>query len=275
MNSPTMQIQGRLDELNASIERHDADGELLEQLVEDTATTIPSWELRRCWSFKAWPARADFDLPAEEDGIDLVAEKTDGDLVPIECKARSSGNVKQLLNHLKGTTPCLESLRLRTLDAPSVIELVGLAAAWRVLVKPAEAFLKEYFGTLGKKAAEATSETTRTLWKKNDRTPLVDIATALRSAADQVGGEVQMGITFEIPGTRREAEMWIKHREPREIARMLAIFLVHMDKIENKVRAVIERGGEVGGFIIEPREDGVTIRWLNGTESKAYEERIS
>ena len=88
-----MQIHRRLDELNASIERHDADGELLEQLVEDAATTIPSWELRRCWSFAAWPARSDFALPPDEDGIDLVAEKTDGDLVAIQCKARSSGNV--------------------------------------------------------------------------------------------------------------------------------------------------------------------------------------
>ena len=89
----TMDIQGRLDELNASIERHDSDGDLLEQLVEDAATSIPSWELRRCWSYAAWPARADHDLPPHEDGIDLVAEKTDGDLVAIQCKARSSGNV--------------------------------------------------------------------------------------------------------------------------------------------------------------------------------------
>ena len=93
MNPPTMQIHGRLDELKASIERHDADGKQLEQLVEDAATRISSWELRRCWSFDAWPARADFDLPADEDGIDLVAEKTDGDLVAIQCKARSTGSV--------------------------------------------------------------------------------------------------------------------------------------------------------------------------------------
>ena len=41
----------------------------------------------------AWPRRAGFDLPSHDDGIDLVAEKTDGDLVAIQCKARSSGNV--------------------------------------------------------------------------------------------------------------------------------------------------------------------------------------
>lgn len=93
MNPGIMQIQDRLDELNASIDRQDADGELLEQLVEDAAPSIPSWELRRCWHYTAWPARADFDLPPREDGIDLVAEKTDGDLVAIQCKARSTGNV--------------------------------------------------------------------------------------------------------------------------------------------------------------------------------------
>ena len=69
-----------------------SDGDLLEQLVEDAATSI-RWELRRCWSYKAWPARADHNLPPHEDGIDLVAEKTDGDLVAIQCKARSNGNV--------------------------------------------------------------------------------------------------------------------------------------------------------------------------------------
>ena len=89
----TMQIQARLDQLNASIDSQDADGELLEQLVEDAATSIPSWELRRCWRFAAWPGRPDFDLPSHDDGIDLVAEKTDGDLVAIQCKARSSGSV--------------------------------------------------------------------------------------------------------------------------------------------------------------------------------------
>ena len=89
----TMQIQARLDELNASIDRQDADGKLLEQLVEDAATSIPSWELSRCWRYAAWPGRAGFELPSHDDGIDLVAEKTDGDLVAIQCKARSSGSV--------------------------------------------------------------------------------------------------------------------------------------------------------------------------------------
>ena len=82
-----------LDELNASIDRQEADGKLLEQLVEDAATSIPSWELRRCWRYAAWPRRTDFELPLQDDGIDLVAEKTDGDLVAIQCKARSSGSV--------------------------------------------------------------------------------------------------------------------------------------------------------------------------------------
>lgn len=88
-----MQIQAALDELNASIERQDADGDLLEELVENAAPIIPAWELRRCWRYVAWPRRADLDLPSRDTGIDLVAEKTDGDLVAIQCKARSDGSV--------------------------------------------------------------------------------------------------------------------------------------------------------------------------------------
>ena len=88
-----MHIQARLDDLNASIARQQADGPLLEQLVEDAATKIPSWELRSCWSFRAWPDRERFNFRPHEDGIDLVAEKTDGDLVALQCKARSSGKV--------------------------------------------------------------------------------------------------------------------------------------------------------------------------------------
>ena len=83
-----MRIQARLDELNASIDRQGADGTLLEQLVEDAATSIPSWEVRRCWRYAAWPDRAAYNLLLHEDGIDLVAE-----IVAIQCKARSTGSV--------------------------------------------------------------------------------------------------------------------------------------------------------------------------------------
>jgi len=88
-----MQIQARLDELTASIDRQEADGDLLEELVEDAGPRIPSWELSRCWPYGAWPDRERFDLRPQDDGIDLVGEKTDGDLVAIQCKARSSGNI--------------------------------------------------------------------------------------------------------------------------------------------------------------------------------------
>ena len=88
-----MQIQARLDELTASMDRQEADGDLLEELVEDAGPRIPSWELRHCWAYGAWPDRERFDEDPHDDGIDLVAEKTDGDLVAIQCKARSSGNV--------------------------------------------------------------------------------------------------------------------------------------------------------------------------------------
>ena len=44
------------------------------------------------------------------------------------------------------------SLRQRSIDPPSVIQLLGEAAAWLPLVVAATAFAKSFFGTLGKKS---------------------------------------------------------------------------------------------------------------------------
>ena len=43
----------------------------------------------------------------------------------------------------------------QSIDPPSTIQLLGAVAAWQILVKPAAAFIKAFFSTLGKKSAEA------------------------------------------------------------------------------------------------------------------------
>lgn len=76
------------------------------------------------------------------------------------------------------------SLRQRSIDPPSVIQLLGEAAAWLPLVVAATAFAKSFFGTLGKKAADAAWESAAA-WKENkDLEPLVDVVTALIAAAE-------------------------------------------------------------------------------------------
>ncbi len=42
-----------------------------------------------------------------------------------------------------------------SIDPPSIIQLLGTAAAWQILVRPAAAFTKSFFGALGKRAADA------------------------------------------------------------------------------------------------------------------------
>ena len=59
------------------------------------------------------------------------------------------------------------SLRQRSIDPPSVIQLLGEAAAWLPLVVAATAFAKSFFGTLGKKAADAAWESAAA-WKENE-----------------------------------------------------------------------------------------------------------
>ena len=83
-----------------------------------------------------------------------------------------------LSRHLQVSKPV--SVRQRSIDPPSFIQLLGAAAAWQILVKPAAAFAKGFFSTLGKKTAEAAwdgaaewkkSEDLKTIW--NDRLAIV------------------------------------------------------------------------------------------------------
>ncbi len=64
--------------LKQSISDHQADGQLLEDLVFEHAADFPTWEVSRCWRWADWPGRVDHGLPLGDDGIDLVAETTAG-----------------------------------------------------------------------------------------------------------------------------------------------------------------------------------------------------
>ena len=71
-------------------------------------------------------------------------------------------------------------------------------------------------------------------------------------------------ITLEIPDTKSKVVMdsKISNMEPYESARNLGSLLVHIEEIENKVRAITKNDASVRWFGIEPEEDGsVTIYW--------------
>ena len=86
-------LQRKLERFEASLENGTADGDLLEELVEQCAGDVPDWEVSDCWPLRDYPRLSEFGLEPYDDGIDLIAEKTDGRRVAIQCKALSDGNV--------------------------------------------------------------------------------------------------------------------------------------------------------------------------------------
>ena len=86
-------LQRKLERFEASVENRTADGPLLEELVEQCAADVPDWEVSDCWPLRHYPRLSEFGLEPHDDGIDLIAEKTDGRRVAIQCKALSDGNV--------------------------------------------------------------------------------------------------------------------------------------------------------------------------------------
>ena len=127
----------RLERFRMSLQQNAADGPLLEDLIEEFAPVIPDWEVRDCWRWAEWPRRTEFDLASQEDGVDLVAEKTDGRLIAIQAKARSGDAI-----------------------SPSDIQkLVGAA--------PGGIFDERWFVTTAKQTAriEKVLQNTRVIWK--------------------------------------------------------------------------------------------------------------
>lgn len=167
-------------------------------------------------------------------------------------------------------------VRQRSFDPPSFIQLLGAAAAWQILLKPAAAFLRAFFGTLGKKTAEAAWDGAQQ-WKNNrDLRPLSDVATALVAAADRVGGNVKICVGLNVPDDYCGTVISTDSRDPMEVARILSAFVVRAERISDIVQSAIERGdAPVGDVLVELAKDGgMTIRWHAGVDFKTYEERI-
>ena len=156
------------------------------------------------------------------------------------------------------------------------MQLLGAVAAWQILVKPAAAFTKAFFSTLGKKSAEATWDSVAARKKNEELKPLVDVVTALVEAADRVGGEMKIGVGLDIPDDHFGTVIWTDSRDPMDVARSLSAFVVRAQTISATVRAEVARGNEpIGSFFVElERDGGVTIRWRRVSDFKTYEVRV-
>ena len=63
--------------------RRATDGKWLERLTADYAPLIAEWDVREAWTWEEWPGKNHPDS-----GIDVVAERGDGELIAIQCKSR-------------------------------------------------------------------------------------------------------------------------------------------------------------------------------------------
>ena len=63
--------------------RRATDGKWLERLTADCAPLIAEWDVREAWTWEEWP-----EQNHPESGIDVIAERVDGQLIAIQCKSR-------------------------------------------------------------------------------------------------------------------------------------------------------------------------------------------
>ena len=63
--------------------RRATDGKWLERLTADCAPLIAEWDVSEAWTWEEWPGKTHPDS-----GIDVVAERADGELIAIQCKSR-------------------------------------------------------------------------------------------------------------------------------------------------------------------------------------------
>ena len=157
-----------------------------------------------------------------------------------------------LNRHLRVSNPVRRYRQ--SIDPSSVVLLLGAAAAWQILVKPAAAFTTAFFSALGTRAGYAAWDRAA-VWKKDkDLTPLADVATTLAAATDSVGDAVTISVGLDIPDDTFGTVISTKSRDPLEVARILSSFVVRAETISDAVQAEIERGYEpLGPFVMDPR----------------------
>ena len=177
----------------------------------------------------------------------------------------------ELREHLKVSEPRL--MLLRSADPPSILNLLGDAQAWL----PLKVAAAVYLSTLAKRAGGATWEGLASLLKSNEVKPLADVAKTLATAANSVDGKVTMTVGLNIPDDHFGTAISIKPGPPEQVTRiLLASFVVHVEQIEEAMRAEIEAGRTpLGRAKIELQEDGsLLVSWVAQADSSCCELRI-
>ncbi len=142
----------------------------------------------------------------------------------------------------------------------SIVRLIGDVSAWLPLSAAATIFLS----TLAKHAGGATWEWLRSLFKRKDVKPLADVTTALAVLANKADGQFEIAIGLDIPDDHFGTTLSIRSRDQQEIARRLAIFVKHSNRLAEIMEAEMRAGRTpIGGASVEVLDDGsLLVRWL-------------
>ena len=72
------------------------DGVWLEDLTAKVAPLVQDWEVREAWTRNDCPWREELGIAGQDIGIDVVAQRNDGEFIAIQCKSRmSSAPIRQ------------------------------------------------------------------------------------------------------------------------------------------------------------------------------------
>ena len=178
-----------------------------------------------------------------------------------------------LSRYLKVGKPNIMFRRSADPTLTAFVQLLGDAKVWLPLGAAAAAYLS----TLAKRAADATWDRLAAHFHSNEIKPLADVATTLTTAAERVGGEVEIVFGLNIPDDHFGTVISIKSSEPEEVARVLASFIVHVEKLSKAMQEEIEAGRvPFGPAIIKLQDDGsLLIRWRKQDDLSVHELRLT
>lgn len=154
----------------------------------------------------------------------------------------------------------------------SIIQLLGEAKAWL----PLGAAATVYLSTLAKHAADASWDGLIHLFKSKEVQALSDVATTLTAAAKSVDGCVEIVVGLDVPDDFHGTSLSIKSQAPEEVARLVGIFVVHVEEISGVIRTEIDAGQKpIGRVEVAIGCDAkLLLRWRVQPDLSIRERRI-
>ena len=144
----------------------------------------------------------------------------------------------ELREHLKVDEPTFVARFSDDTNLASFIRVIGDINTWLPLSVPAAV----YFSTIAKRAGDATWDSIRALLERRKAKSLADVATTLAATASKANGEVHIFMGLDVPDKYWGTCIFIRGRDPREIAHKMAAFVVHIEELETVMQGEIEAG---------------------------------